>query len=158
MVYLAFFKGKTSLFGRLIRWWTRSPYSHVELAFPFDSPYYDATQGQWYEVYSSDEKDGGSRAKICQLPPEDWDLVPVPGVDPLLTLRWCLPNLGKGYDFLGIFGMVISPAKDSPGRYFCSEFCLRALQAGGWGHGTVASKTSPGALFILATGRDFNSR
>tara|TARA_R110000868_G_scaffold143817_3_gene362370 strand:- start:693 stop:1193 length:501 start_codon:yes stop_codon:yes gene_type:complete len=155
MVYLAFFKGKASFFGRLIRWWTRSPYSHVELAFPFESPLFRHPPGErWFIVYSSDEKDGGSRAKVIDLRSRDWDLVPVPVPDEAKVLQWCHANLGRRYDFLGIFGMVISPARDNPNRFFCSEFCLRAAQEGGWGHGTLPAKTSPGALFILVTERD----
>ena len=135
MLHLAFYKGKkVSVFGKLIRWWTKSPYSHVELAFDFDSSLCpDATPGtRWYSTYSSDEADGGTRGKVQWLNPDDWDLVEISHVDQCAALKWCLSNLGKKYDMPVIFGMVINPYNDRPDRYFCSEFCLRALQNGGF--------------------------
>ena len=47
-VQLALYKGRGTLFNALIRWWTRSPYSHCELVI-------NGT------CYSSSIRDGGVR-------------------------------------------------------------------------------------------------
>ena len=31
MVKIAFYKGKSRLFNKVVSWWTRGPYSHTEL-------------------------------------------------------------------------------------------------------------------------------
>lgn len=143
-VYLAFYKGRPSIFARLIRWWTASPYSHVEIAIPLP------TEG-WYLCLSSDEADGGTRGKVMYLG-ADWELVAVPGVDLERLWKWCLGQLGKKYDRAGIIGMVARPKNDDPDKWFCSEFCLRALQEAGWPVQLVPEKTAPGDLYVYVMG------
>lgn len=142
-MHLAFYKGSGGIFNRLIRWWTRSQFSHVELAWP---------TGKGDEAYcvSSSGSDGGTRAKVMDLPADKWELVEIGGAKEAAVRGWIAGNLGRKYDWAGIFGMVLRPHRDNPGRYFCSEFCLSALQAGGWGRGLLASKTSPGDLYFYA--------
>ena len=66
---LAFYKGREDLYDRLISWWTRGPYSHVELVI---SDNY---------CMSSSPKDGGIRFKHIDLRPDHWDLVELEGYD-----------------------------------------------------------------------------
>lgn len=61
---LAFYKGEGLAFNRIIRWWTKSIYSHTELVI----------EGQ---SYSASERKGekGARVKLIAFNPEHWDFV-----------------------------------------------------------------------------------
>lgn len=115
-IYLALYKGKGKLFNRLIRFWTRSPYSHCELVMP---------DGRWL---SASAMDGGVRAKHIQLDLTHWDLLPLPWADARTVHHVFYRHQGKGYDWLGVFLSQLLPvAISSPKRMFCSEFCAAAL-------------------------------
>lgn len=116
LIHLALYKGKGTLFNRLIRLWTRSQYSHCELVMP---------SGQWL---SASAMDGGVRAKRIELNPEHWDLIPLPWADQSLIWQVYGRHRGKGYDWLGLFGaQLLGAGIDNPRRMFCSEFCAAAL-------------------------------
>lgn len=116
LIQLALYKGKGTLFNRLIRLWTRSEYSHCELVMP---------DGRWL---SASGMDGGVRAKRIVLNPSHWDLIPVPWADVALIEPLFEKHQGKGYDWLGLLGSQLVPLTiDNPRRMFCSEFCAAAL-------------------------------
>ncbi|MDR7024221.1 hypothetical protein [Pseudomonas peli] len=116
LIYLALYKGKGTLFNRLIRLWTRSKYSHCEIVMP---------DGRWL---SASAMDGGVRAKTIVLNLEHWDLLPVSWAYRPLVEQLYQEHRGKGYDWLGIFGSQLLPnALHSRKRMFCSEFCAAAL-------------------------------
>lgn len=116
LIYLALYKGKGTLFNRLIRLWTRSAYSHCELVMP---------DGHWL---SASATDGGVRAKQISQNPEHWDLLPLPWANKGQIERLFSANQSKGYDWLGIFASQILPMGiDNKSRMFCSEFCAVAL-------------------------------
>tara|TARA_Y100001949_G_scaffold163033_3_gene156588 strand:- start:3454 stop:3963 length:510 start_codon:yes stop_codon:yes gene_type:complete len=115
-IHLALYKGKGTLFNRLIRLWTRSIYSHCELIMP---------DGRWL---SASGMDGGVRAKRIELELAHWDLIPVPWADARQILHLFEKHQGKGYDWLGLFGSQLLPLTiDNRRRMFCSEFCAAAL-------------------------------
>ena len=66
---LAFYKGREDFYDRLISWWTRGPYSHVELVI-----------NETYCMTSS-PKDGGVRMKHIDFHPDHWDFVELEGYD-----------------------------------------------------------------------------
>ena len=111
---LAFYKAEGTLVDKVIRWWTRSNYSHVELVI----------DGLWY---SSSPRDGGVR-KATIVAKDNWDLVEVEveeaWVEDLYrTTEKC------GYDFKGILGNEILPFRvHSESKYYCSEWCAEALR------------------------------
>lgn len=116
LTYLALYKARGTLFNRLIRLWTRSPYSHCELVMP---------DGRWL---SASGRDGGVRAKRIELDLAHWDLIPLPWADAQLIERVFAEHEGKGYDWLGLLGSQLVPLTiDNPRRMFCSEFCAAAL-------------------------------
>ena len=86
---LAFFKGKGGFISRFIRRRTNGKYSHVELVFP------DGIS------FSSNEFEGGVRFKDIDYFAEanDWDLVPVDGIDSKKLRVWCGSKVGKKYDW-----------------------------------------------------------
>lgn len=133
LIYLALYKGKGTLFNRLIRLWTRSKYSHCEIVMP---------DGEWL---SASAMDGGVRAKAILLNLEHWDLIPLPWANAAHIKNLFHQHKGKGYDWLGLLGSQFLPlAIDNPRRMFCSEFCAAAL-------GFIpAQRYSPGLLGEVA--------
>ena len=116
---VAFYKGTHTglpgVYNRLVRWWTRSPYSHAELVFD---------DGQ---AASSSAMDGGVRFKAIDFDPALWDFVPVPaGVAPAAR-DWFAQHDGQAYDLLGNLHFVISAVGEDKRKWFCSEAVAAAL-------------------------------
>lgn len=127
LTYLALYKGKGTLFNRLIRLWTRSKYSHCEIVLSAhnESLVVDDSGAVWL---SASAMDGGVRSKEIELNLEHWDLIPVPWAD-RSRINWVFQkHRGKGYDWLGIFfSQLLASGLHSLRRMFCSEFCAAAL-------------------------------
>lgn len=142
--YLAFQHGRRSFFAKLIKWWTGSQFSHVEIAL------WDGA-AKWL-CWSADEADGGVRCKVQALSAAEWVWIPIDHVRMTDALNWANDRAGRKYDWAGILGMVWRPRNDNPDRYFCSEFCVAALQAGGWPavQGLVPGRIDPGTLHDIA--------
>ena len=128
-VYLALYKGRRDgawykpsvatarVSDWIIRTLTGSPYSHCELAVP-------CADGQ-YDCYSSSIRDGGVRLKTMTLPPEKWDLIPVPATEAQVQAAFETTR-GAKYDWLGATG-VIARWRHDKRKWFCSEWCAMAL-------------------------------
>jgi hypothetical protein len=116
---VAFYKGTHSglpgVYNRLVRWWTRSPYSHAELVFE---------DGQ---AASSSAMDGGVRFKAIEFDPALWDFVPVPAGLAPAARDWFAQHDGQAYDMLGNLHFVISAVGDDKRKWFCSEAVAAAL-------------------------------
>ncbi|MCV6548538.1 MAG: hypothetical protein OIF56_14870 [Cohaesibacter sp.] len=136
MITLAFYKGRGGLFAALIRFATRSKYSHVELVR--GRPAY----GQTALCFSSSERDGGVRAKEIMLDPDKWDLVTFPS-PPLRAIDFVKSQSGRGYDWLGIvLSQILNLNRGQKKRWYCSEICAHALDI-------QPTNLSPGALYGL---------
>ena len=122
VMQVAFYKGRSRLFNRLVSWWTRGPYSHCELIVEY-MPNGAAV------CWSSSFLDGGVRRKVMKLNPEHWDVVQleVDAVDLIRAQAWFEQRAGAGYDVLGLLGFVWRAAKDHALRWFCSEAVAAAL-------------------------------
>jgi len=138
LIQLALYKGKGTLFNRLIRLWTGSIYSHCEIVMP---------DGRWL---SASAMDGGVRAKRIDYKPEHWDLIPVPWANAQLIESVFDRHEGAGYDWAGIFlSQLFSSGLHSENRMFCSEFC-----AVGFGFDGIGQRFNP--LLIGETVRRIN--
>lgn len=115
-VFVYFYKGKGDLIHKLIRWWTKGPYSHCEIATS-------------EEVFSSSSKTNGS--SIVMITDEtvyslqDWDMVRIKA-DPVAIKNWFTQHFGL-YDYFGVFGFIIRPIPETRGRTFCSESIAGSL-------------------------------
>ena len=127
---LAFYKGRTRLFDRAVQWWTRGPYSHVELVFS------DGIAA------SSSVRDGGVRLKRIEWKPERWDFVDAIG-DEGAARRWFEAHVGQRYDYLGLFGFLWRPNGGANRRWFCSEAVAAALGM------TDAWRFCPNTLYVV---------
>ena len=96
MIYLASYKsirpGVYGITNRLIRYGTRSIYSHSELCIgnPFESQVL---------CVSASGVDGGVRGKVMQLNPDSWDILPLPWVSEQRVLDVLEEEDDCGYDY-----------------------------------------------------------
>ena len=115
----AFYKGTrpglAGIYSRVVRWWTKSDYSHVELVL--------STGRAW----SSSFEDGGVRSKLIDFDLARWDLVDLPPALEQAAVAWFEAHRGAGYDLVGNLQFVLSPIPHSRGRWFCSEAVAAAL-------------------------------
>jgi hypothetical protein len=115
----AFYKatrpGMAGIYSRLVRWWTKSKYSHVELIFGDDI------------AASTSFIDGGVRFKAIAFDPEHWDFVDVPPALEQGAREWFASHVGQPYDILGNVHFVLSPVPDKKRAWFCSESVAAAL-------------------------------
>ncbi|MGB0960235.1 MAG: hypothetical protein ACPGVK_08290 [Halocynthiibacter sp.] len=139
-VTLAFYKGEGRFYDRLIRWWTKSDYSHVELVAE--------KEDRIFIGWSSSPRDGGVRAKFIKIQPRHWDFIDVP----IKNQQWVFANaralrdLGYRYDWINIFFSQILPFKlQIRNRMICSEFVAECL-----GFDTP-EKHTPQSLYALVT-------
>lgn len=111
---LALYKGKGTVGNAIIRWWTKSAYSHCELVIGDVS-------------YSSSLRDGGVRAKRIDYNPDRWDFVDLPwGTENDVQMLYAQTK-DEPYGWLDLlWRQVFNRPGDSIG-WFCSEWCAAAL-------------------------------
>lgn len=131
-VQVAFYKGRGGWDDRIIRFITRSPYSHCELAIP-------QADGTHYCV-SSHIKDGGVRGRTMRLSPDQWDILPC-DVTEDAARQLLAAEQGCGYDYLGVLRFVLPFMRQSKRRWFCSELVGTALGM------TKPHKQTPGDVY-----------
>ena len=111
-LYICFHKPKR-LIGHLIALWTLGKYSHVEFIY----------NGQ---VFLSNPGGVRRRKFEYQKNMEIYELDK--NIDPKDVIEFFRTAQGKGYDYLGILGQFFYADKvQDDNRYFCSEFCLNAI-------------------------------
>jgi len=111
----AFYKGRGRVFNRLTSWWTRGPYSHMELVLD------DGIS------ISSSFMDGGVRFKrIDYSNVANWDFIEL-GPEPDGIRAAIDPTLDSEYDIRGLLGFVLRRIGDDRHKLFCSEACMQYL-------------------------------
>ena len=126
--------GLAGIYNRLVRWWCRSSYSHVELVF----------SDGW--AASASYMDGGVRLTRIEFDPARWDLVELPAHLEAGARAWFEAHLGQPYDLLGNLHFVVSPVADDKARWFCSESVGAALGM------PEAWRFDPGTLHAVLAG------
>lgn len=130
------FRGR-GIISRLIRWQTRSRYSHAAFLLP---------DGRILEAWQ------GSGVRVAHVP--DWcdiDVFAVEGVDRLqwsAVLGFARAQIGKGYDYRGVFRFLSRRRTPDNGRWFCSELVFASLAKAGVDllRDTDPAEVSPGML------------
>ena len=116
---VAFYKGTrpgiAGVYNRLVRWWTKSAYSHAELVL---------SSGR---AWSASFEDGGVRSKLIDFDPKKWDLIDVPAHLEAGAVAWFTAHRGAKYDLLGNLQFVLAAFPHSQERWFCSEAVAAAL-------------------------------
>jgi hypothetical protein len=130
-VYLACYRGSTRgparIVGAVIRWVTRSEFSHCEIAKQV--PLSGAPGQPSFECFSASALDGGVRSKCMPLPAERWHLTPLPSEVAERARELHKAQEAAAYDWWGVarFGAAVLFRKEHPQRWFCSEFCAAAM-------------------------------
>lgn len=134
---IAFYKGThvgvKGWYNRLVRWWTRGPFSHVEVVFS------DGACG------SASYVDGGVRYTSIDFNLAKWVLVPLPAALEPAARAYFDVHQGEGYDLLGNLRFLFDFLPDDPRKKFCSEAVAESLGiADGW-------RFDPNTLYAVAT-------
>lgn len=117
-------KGRTGFYDAVIRWYSRSPYTHAEFCWPLDSP-------SPPQYLGAQPKGGVAIRPFNYLGAQPFDTFAVE-VTPKQKAELhalLLSQIGKPYDFRAIAGMVI-PALDHgkhSSAFFCSELVFYDL-------------------------------
>ena len=130
---IALVKG-TGVICRLIRWQTRSEFSHAAVIDENGAVYEAATSGvrSWKAIQSDD---GGLYATLKKKFGADLEIFTVetsPDQDRAI-LQFLWRQLSKRYDFTMILRFVTrqQEARSSTGKWFCSELVFAAFQQAG---------------------------
>lgn len=129
-MYIAFYKAEGNWLNKLIRFVTKSQYSHCELV-----PEYDETKGLGHEYlcYSSSSRDGGVREKLIDMKPDHWDVFHFEMWDDLdedpSLVGWFFEKRDHlKYDWIGAALCTwVAIRIGQKSRYFCSEICAEYL-------------------------------
>ena len=136
---LVFYHGPGDLMTYLIRLWTWSRYSHVELLF---------SDGMGFSACGK-EKVGGRFKPIHAL--THYDVVQVEA-DEQDVRDWCEERVGHQFDFMGMLAVAFRiPIESKPGRWYCTRICIEALQSAGSLLG-LSSHITPQDLYEHLTG------
>lgn len=144
---LAFYKAKGKFVNRAIRFFTRSPYSHVEAVFG---------DGLCFSADGWQTK--ADRFKVIDIRDGKWDLVDVPWNE-FLCRRWAEHRVAQGtrYDYKGVIRFIPVIGwffSQDANKDFCSESMVEMAHAAGELLDVRAWRTDPGELFtIVTTGR-----
>lgn len=153
---IAFYIADGEWTDQLIRCWTNSFTSHVEIVFD---------DGWWF---SSSPRDGGVRMKEIQIDPtvepKHWLFFEVPQLSPVkeAAIRaWAekISQDGIEYDMCAIilkFGLHL-PVWDNPWKWICTEALLRALQPYGVLSGLPKTSTTPARMLQYVLDHGWNS-
>ena len=141
---VALYRGK-SVVSRLIRWQTRSQYSHAALLLPNGS-----VLESWHRGGVSHNHGLGA----CHTPGTEVDLFAVESskgfalVDWARTLDFAFAQIGHTYDYRSVARFLSRRAEKADGKWFCSELVFAAIKAGGLDllANTSADRVAPGHL------------
>ncbi|MEM9795153.1 MAG: hypothetical protein AAF919_01600 [Pseudomonadota bacterium] len=121
--YVAFYRGRGTMADRIVRYATRSPFSHCELIRTEEIP----RRGDTVTCISASNRDNGVRIKDITLEPHKWDIYAVPWAPPDTWDR-AAAQLGAPYE---LWAMVLSQLfnfrRHKRGHWFCSELIAHAL-------------------------------
>jgi len=127
-VKVAFYKGEGNWKNKVIRWWTKSPYSHAELILPDEITWVSISPFLTAKVASR------IRHEVHNL--EDWDFLsfelswrePVQKYQINQLYSFIEETTGDKYDWLGMIMSQMFPYLiKHRDRWYCSEWIAHAL-------------------------------
>lgn len=121
--YVAFYRGRGTFADRVVRYATRSPFSHCELIRADKPP----RRGDTVTCISASGRDKGVRIKDIELKDGKWDIYAVPWA-PEDAWDRAAKHLDQPYE---LWSMVVSQLfnfrRGKRGKWFCSELVAYAL-------------------------------
>jgi len=127
-IRVAFFKGGEGILHRVIRWWTKSKYSHAELIMPDGKT--------WISISPFLSARVSARIKGTIENPEKWDYLdfnlswrePVEEYQLIQLYRFIDMTQGSKYDWTGMLVSQICPyLVKRRDKWYCSEWIAHAL-------------------------------
>ena len=125
-IRIAFFKGdRHERHHRFVRWWTRSPYSHVEIVLDDGET--------WVSISPFLYTRGAARVRT-HVPDDEWDYLDF-CITPeeLQSLKdFISETTGDGYDWVGmLLSQVLPFIVKGKGRWYCSSWVAHSLTHSG---------------------------
>lgn len=121
-LYVAFYRGSGGWKNKIIRWWTKSPYSHVELVLPDNKTWISISPLLTSKVAARTRK---------EWDPKQWELVKLDITEQqlLVILEFYESTKGCSYDWVGMFLSQFLPFHiKRKGKWYCSEWIAYALR------------------------------
>jgi len=121
-ITIAFYKGKGSILNKVVRWWTKSRYSHAELILP------DGVT--WIGISPVMRSKIESKKKLL-VETWNWEYIDITvNNDQVATiLEFFDETRGQGYDWVGMLLSQFLPCKiKHRARWYCSEWISYALR------------------------------
>ena len=121
-ITIAFYKGKGNLVNAIVRWWTKSEYSHAELILADDI--------SWISISPSFNSKIMRRINLG-IDHSKWDLVELNVTEEqyAVILDFFEETRGQRYDWVGMLLSQFLPCKiKHRERWYCSEWIAYALR------------------------------
>tara|TARA_R110000787_G_scaffold10338_3_gene35158 strand:- start:10621 stop:11097 length:477 start_codon:yes stop_codon:yes gene_type:complete len=121
-LHVAFYRGSGGWKNKIIRWWTKSPYSHVELVLPDNETWISISPLLTSKVAMRTRK---------EWDPKQWELVKLDITEQqlLVILEFYESTKGCSYDWVGMFLSQFLPFHiKRKGKWYCSEWIAYALR------------------------------
>lgn len=116
---IAFYKGTSTIYEKIISWKTESPYTHCVAIL-------DEISDGYCRVGASDPSMNGVYIYIDRFPADLWDIIDVPSIDIEKSREWFKQHSGQGYAYRSIINLVL-PVGASDDRWFCDEAILASM-------------------------------
>lgn len=116
---IVLFRGR-GIISALIRWQTRSDYSHAGILMP-DGRIIEAWQGKGVRVKWLSDWCDVDLFGVHGMTPEQWQA----------AIGYCKAQIGKKYDYRGVFRFLSRRKVPADDRWFCSELVAKALEVAG---------------------------
>lgn len=133
------FRGR-GLISTAIRWQTRSQYSHAALLFPGGKSLVEAWQFHGVQERDISDWQGIDRFAVPSATADQWRTV----------LEFAQQQVGKSYDYRGVFRFLSRTPASTDDAWFCSELVFAAFEHAGIKllHETSANAVSPAMLAL----------
>tara|TARA_B100000085_G_C18413371_1_gene459569 strand:+ start:71 stop:547 length:477 start_codon:yes stop_codon:yes gene_type:complete len=121
-IYVAFYKGKGNFINAIVRWWTKSEFSHAELILP--------DKVTWIGI-SPFIKSQVCRRIVLDVDRKDWKIVSIEVTQEQLNIILDFYNetKGRGYDWVGMLLSQFLPWRiKTKNKWYCSEWISYALR------------------------------
>ena len=121
-IKIAFYKGKGGILNAIVRWWTKSDYSHAELVL--------SDNETWLGISPFLKSKVDSRKKTT-FDNSEWDFVDISVTEEQheTILDFFNETRGCGYDWIGMLLSQFLPCRiKHKKRWYCSEWIAYALR------------------------------
>ncbi len=149
LIKIAFYKADGDYINRIVRWWSKSPYSHAELVMPDSKTWIGISPFLKSEVAAREKNDPNLN---------DWDFIDfeITEEQHRIIMEFYDETKGDKYDWVGMFLSQFIPfSVKQEKRWYCSEWIAYALRIAGvfdWRIIKIYNQhdLSPGTLYRIA--------